>query len=293
MLARHEHAPWYESARATWDSWTERALAATDAAEIQAMMAEVLPLYTAHPERPGCAGSSSHGDARPRAISPRQGLGGRPVSDHRPAAAARRRALPHAAPRRRARLICGPAHSGTIAEAIPHAEVVIVPVRGTSSPARRTLSGKPSSPSATPSAPCRILDSPRWRRTDAALGGSPPCAASPSGDVGLMKTRRKRLAPLTAAAAALPVRRAPAAASATDYCVKPKATCGVNNLDTLEWRWTRPPSSRTRTESSSAHMSTRRRTRAATATSTRAHRWRSSARAPASTWVGLAAAASC
>jgi hypothetical protein len=50
-----------------------------------------------------------------------------------------------------------------------------------------------------------------------------------------MKTRRKRLAPLTAAAAALVAAAAlPAAASATDYCVKPKATCGVNNLDTLE-----------------------------------------------------------
>ena len=36
MLARHQDAPWYESARAVWDSWTERALAATDAAEIDA-----------------------------------------------------------------------------------------------------------------------------------------------------------------------------------------------------------------------------------------------------------------
>ena len=40
---------------------------------------------------------------------------------------------------------------------------------------------------------------------------------------------------MTAAAAALVAGAAlPAAASATDYCVKPKVTCGVNNLDTLE-----------------------------------------------------------
>jgi len=52
MLARHEGAPWYPEARATWDSWTERVLAATDSSEVDAMMSEVLPLYTADPERP-------------------------------------------------------------------------------------------------------------------------------------------------------------------------------------------------------------------------------------------------
>jgi len=52
MLARHAGASWYPSARATWDDWTERVLAATDGREVDAMMAEVLPLYTAHPEQP-------------------------------------------------------------------------------------------------------------------------------------------------------------------------------------------------------------------------------------------------
>jgi pimeloyl-ACP methyl ester carboxylesterase len=53
FLARHEGAAWYPSARRTWDDWTERVLAASDPAEVDAMMAEVLPLYTADPERPG------------------------------------------------------------------------------------------------------------------------------------------------------------------------------------------------------------------------------------------------
>lgn len=53
MLARHAHAPWYPSARRTWDEWTPRVLAATRGADVDAMMAEVLPLYCADPERPG------------------------------------------------------------------------------------------------------------------------------------------------------------------------------------------------------------------------------------------------
>jgi proline iminopeptidase len=52
FLTRHAQAPWYPSARQVWDEWTERALAAEDAAEVDAMMAEVLPLYMAYPERP-------------------------------------------------------------------------------------------------------------------------------------------------------------------------------------------------------------------------------------------------
>jgi pimeloyl-ACP methyl ester carboxylesterase len=52
FLSRHAGAPWYSSARTVWDEWTERVLAARDADEVDAMMAEVLPLYMAHPERP-------------------------------------------------------------------------------------------------------------------------------------------------------------------------------------------------------------------------------------------------
>jgi proline iminopeptidase len=52
FLARHAGQPWYASARQVWDEWTERVLAAEDYREVDAMMAEVLPLYTADPDRP-------------------------------------------------------------------------------------------------------------------------------------------------------------------------------------------------------------------------------------------------
>jgi proline iminopeptidase len=51
FLARHAGQPWYASARQVWDEWTDRVLAADDYHEVDAMMAEVLPLYTADPER--------------------------------------------------------------------------------------------------------------------------------------------------------------------------------------------------------------------------------------------------
>jgi proline iminopeptidase len=52
MLARHEGADWYADARTIWDGWTERVLATDDPNEVERMLAAVLPLYTAHPERP-------------------------------------------------------------------------------------------------------------------------------------------------------------------------------------------------------------------------------------------------
>ncbi len=54
-IDRHEGATWFAEAKATMDSWTERSLAANDASEIEQMMATVLPLYTAHPDRPDVA----------------------------------------------------------------------------------------------------------------------------------------------------------------------------------------------------------------------------------------------
>jgi pimeloyl-ACP methyl ester carboxylesterase len=53
FLARHEHQPWYPDARRAWDRWTERVLATDDAAEVDEMMAAMLPLYAADPDRPG------------------------------------------------------------------------------------------------------------------------------------------------------------------------------------------------------------------------------------------------
>ncbi len=53
FLARHSGQPWYPEAREIWDEWTDRVLAAQDSREVDAMMAAVLPLYTADPDRPG------------------------------------------------------------------------------------------------------------------------------------------------------------------------------------------------------------------------------------------------
>jgi len=55
LLARHAGSPWYSAARPVMDSWTERLLAATDAAEMEAMMATVLPFYLAEPDKPEVA----------------------------------------------------------------------------------------------------------------------------------------------------------------------------------------------------------------------------------------------
>lgn len=131
MLARHQDASWYESARATWDSWTERALAATDAAEIDAMMAEVLPLYTADPERPRVRrlieayrteGKSDLAATRAWEDGLWQTIDVRPLlGDVR---------CPTLLLAGELDLICGPAHSHAIAEAIPQARVVVVPDSG-------------------------------------------------------------------------------------------------------------------------------------------------------------------
>jgi proline iminopeptidase len=56
-LARHAGADWYPEARAVMDEWTERVLATDDAHEVERMMQLVLPLYTAHPDRPDVAAS--------------------------------------------------------------------------------------------------------------------------------------------------------------------------------------------------------------------------------------------
>ena len=55
LLARHASSPWYAEARPVMDSWTERLLAATDAAEMEQMMAAVLPFYLAEPDKPEVA----------------------------------------------------------------------------------------------------------------------------------------------------------------------------------------------------------------------------------------------
>ena len=43
---------WHPKARETWDTWTERILAAEDPAVAEEMFRVVLPLYVAHPDDP-------------------------------------------------------------------------------------------------------------------------------------------------------------------------------------------------------------------------------------------------
>ena len=55
LMQRHASASWYAGARPVMDQWTERILAATDPAEMESMMATVLPFYVAEPDRPDVA----------------------------------------------------------------------------------------------------------------------------------------------------------------------------------------------------------------------------------------------
>jgi proline iminopeptidase len=52
MAARHEGAPWYPEAKKLWDEWTDRVLATDDPHEVEYMLKTVMPMYTAHPDRP-------------------------------------------------------------------------------------------------------------------------------------------------------------------------------------------------------------------------------------------------
>ena len=128
LLARHAHAPWFEEAREVWDSWTERVLAATDAREVDEMMAVVLPLYTADPERPGVQRMIAiwRRDARTNLDAVKvweSGLWQR--IDVRPLLADVR--APTLVLAGELDLICGPTHARALAAELPHATVVIVP----------------------------------------------------------------------------------------------------------------------------------------------------------------------
>ena len=127
FLARHAQAPWYASARKVWDEWTERALAAETADEIDAMMGEVLPLYMAHPERPQVqvAMERWRTEGRSDLDATKAWEGGlwqtldvRPLL---PDVGCPTLVLVGALD-----MICGPAQARVIAEGVPHADVVTV-----------------------------------------------------------------------------------------------------------------------------------------------------------------------
>ncbi|MGH2851630.1 MAG: alpha/beta fold hydrolase, partial [Solirubrobacteraceae bacterium] len=131
FLERHAHEPWYPSARRTWDEWTERVLAADDAREVDEMMAEVLPLYMAHPERPEVQSliETWRRDMRSDLAAIQaweSGLWQR--IDVRPLLGSV--ACPTLVLAGALDLICGPAHGRVIADAVPGAELVVIPDSG-------------------------------------------------------------------------------------------------------------------------------------------------------------------
>jgi proline iminopeptidase len=131
FLARHSHEPWYPRAREIWDEWTERVLAAEDSREVDAMMAEVLPLYTADPNRPGVQARIEEWRREMKtdlsaAKVWESGLWQK--IDVRPLLA--KIACPTLVLVGALDLICGPTQGRLIADAVPGAQLSIVPDSG-------------------------------------------------------------------------------------------------------------------------------------------------------------------
>jgi proline iminopeptidase len=131
FLERHSDQTWYPAARRTLDEWTERVLAADDASEVDEMMAEVLPLYTAHPDRPGVQAliEQWRQDGRSDLAAIKvweSGLWQR--IDVRTLLAEIRR--PTLVLVGELDAFCGPAQGRLIAEAVPDAQLVIIPDSG-------------------------------------------------------------------------------------------------------------------------------------------------------------------
>jgi pimeloyl-ACP methyl ester carboxylesterase len=128
MLARHADADWYPQARATWDGWTETTMAATNPAEIEARFAHILPLYSAHPDRPDVAEALRRLQAGVRvdlgAMKAWEGglLQGIDLAPLLPEIR-----CPTLVVAGELDLICGPAQARGIAAAIPSAELVTIP----------------------------------------------------------------------------------------------------------------------------------------------------------------------
>ncbi len=131
FLSRHSHQPWYPEAREIWDEWTERVLAAEDSREVDAMMAKVLPLYTADPDRPGVQAMIEQWrrDMKSDLAAIKaweSGLG--QTIDVRPLLT--RIQCPTLVLVGALDMICGPTQGRLIVDAVPGAELVIVPDSG-------------------------------------------------------------------------------------------------------------------------------------------------------------------
>jgi pimeloyl-ACP methyl ester carboxylesterase len=128
LLARHAGSPWYEMARPVMDSWTERLLAATDAAEMEQMMATVLPFYVAEPDKPEVAAGLAKMSAAMKAnLAAGQAweAGLYQSIDLRPLLG--RITCPTLIVAGELDVICGPAQAQPIAAAITGAQLVMLP----------------------------------------------------------------------------------------------------------------------------------------------------------------------
>jgi proline iminopeptidase len=131
FLDRHSRQPWYPQARKIWDEWTDRVLAAQDSREVDAMMAEVLPLYTADPDRPGVQAMIAvwRRDMKSDLAAVKAWESGLWQSiDARPLLG--KIQCPTLVLVGALDLICGPAQGRLIVDSVPGAELVIVPDSG-------------------------------------------------------------------------------------------------------------------------------------------------------------------
>ena len=128
MLGRHAGAAWYEEARFSWDSWSDRVHDADNADEVERVMIAVSPLYTAYPERAEVAAGLDRfaKDLRINLAALKaweEGL--YQQTDLRPLLG--RIATPTLVIAGELDLICGPAQAVPISGAIAHAKLVLLP----------------------------------------------------------------------------------------------------------------------------------------------------------------------
>ena len=128
MITRHRDQPWFPEAKRVWDTWTERVLATNDPREVDAMMATVLPMYTAHPERPEVwAGLQEFATYLKSDLAATkawesgldQGIDLRPILG--------RVRAPTLVVAGELDLICGPAQAKPIADGLDRGELVLIP----------------------------------------------------------------------------------------------------------------------------------------------------------------------
>jgi proline iminopeptidase len=132
-LRRHADAGWYPEARKVLDTWNERVLATDEPQDVERMMAEVLPLYTAHPDRPDVAAGLAAMKMKGwwaadlacwKAWVSVSGLG-RETADLRPLLG--KIACPTLVVAGDLDFICGPAQALPIAAGIPGAHLEVIP----------------------------------------------------------------------------------------------------------------------------------------------------------------------